>query len=103
MYANQTDITKQLFDEIENNKLEYQSFDFKSMYRNTLIVDSTTEGFCYDCYYLVVVEAAKSTDSSIVLMGQNAKLTLNSDKILFDEIRDRDTQTLVNFYEVSEG
>lgn len=81
-------------DLIASDSVKKEDFNFKSHYRNTLIVDNGT-GYCFDCFYLVVVYANQNTDSSIVFVGEDAKVILPDDKILFDEMVNKDSKTLV--------
>lgn len=92
-----------MIEEVEAGEINYEDYKFKSEYRNTLVVRNDQDGFCSDCHYLIVVVAKKLTDSSLVLVGENAKLTLPKEKILFDSIVDEDTITSADFYMTTPG
>lgn len=70
---------------------------------NTLLVDFTAKGYCFNCYYLICIKAIRATQASILLGSENSKISLTEDKILFDEIQSKSAVTYGTFYKVSDG
>ena len=67
------------------------------------MINSTSKEFCTNCYYLINIHAKKQMEGSIYMGGENSKISMSDDKILFDEINTQNATTYATFYKVSSG
>jgi hypothetical protein len=104
IFANQSDLTKGVLENLQTpNKITRSKFSFKSEYMNTLIISNEDKNFCAGCYYLICIYANRMTESSIMISSIHTKLTLSENKILFDEIKNKNSTTVASFYRISAG
>lgn len=101
--VNRTELDEQVIGQVSAGKVEAKGFGFRNSYQNCLTVSEDAAGFCFDCYYLVNVKAKTLTEGSIFLGSENSKISLETGKVLFDEIKTKDTSTLALFYKISKG
>ena len=99
---NKTVLTQSVLKNIREGKLFPKDFAFRSEYKNSIFIDKTDERFCSDCYYLIMIEAERQTESSI-FMGDAQSVIPIGNKILFDEIHGEDTISKTKFYNVKPG
>lgn len=86
IYANGTDLNKSVLEDLRNKRINVDKFAFKSLYQNTLMIDSADKKFCIGCYYLICFRAVRMTEGSIMIGSANTKIPLSENKILFDSI-----------------
>ena len=103
IHVNQTDLSKEVIEQVSQNKIDVSKFMFKNMYPNSLFINNEDKGFCSDCYYLVQVKAKAITEGSIFLGSESSRISLDGGKVLFDEINKQNSTTLAIFYKVSKG
>lgn len=57
IFANQSDITKETIESLKNGKVNKKQFSFKSTAGNTLTIYENSKNYCFNCYYLIGIQA----------------------------------------------